>query len=726
MLRNMSSMYSASDYGKKEEALHRLFRIQLDDARNYFSTIIKPRLDRSYKLYIAYAGDRQTQIKTWQANIFVPYTLAVVETMLPRILDARPDFTVLGRNQDDQLKAEKQQQLGDYFWERAKMDATTEDFVRSALIYGTGFLQVSWKKDVRKLKFLQTKDVTDNKKYKWVEEERTFYDAPYCEWVDNYSLWYDWHNSARASKQYWFKRMVLSEAEIRRRYPMADEKRLLMALASPGGDLVDYASIRQQVRTTHDKVFKGADTSTIWGSSTSVFGSDRYGSTDDTMKMYECFEWIRPFDDSYSVMVGASYVPIFKKAAMPIPYDFKEAPFIETTYLKIPGEFEGYGFPLILENQQTMLNMVKNQRLDAATLSIHKMWIVNPLANVSKDELVTRPFGIIYSIDPNGVKEIQFSDIKPSAYKEEEMLKNDMQYASGVDDFSMGTGGSLNGGGATAVRHLRESTLERVRLFVNHLGDAYSDVLRYWIDMQRQLFTKTMTIRVIGADGKEMFPLIEKDDLCGFFDYKASVLPSIAGQQDVKKKQDMDLFQLLVNIPPEVSGIDVRKLISRTIQSWGWSLDSISKPQDQMGGQAPGGMPGAPEGTDPAALMAMMGQGGGMPPPGMDPNAMGGMPQGAPAAPNISTKTIPAGVLSNALAMLRDPESQGSPFQQLGTPVNLLNAGSPPTPRGVSARPGPTSNPRGLNRTGKVNTTVNTNKKTSTESNLVNRAANIN
>ena len=58
---------------------------------------------------------------------------------------------------------------------------------------------------------------------------------------------YDWHNTARKSKQFWFKRLVLTESEIRRRYPMADKKRLQMAIDSPGGDLVDYAAIRQDL-----------------------------------------------------------------------------------------------------------------------------------------------------------------------------------------------------------------------------------------------------------------------------------------------------------------------------------------------------------------------------------------------------------------------------------------------------------------------------------------------
>jgi hypothetical protein len=733
-------IYSASDFGSKEIELQRLFRLQRDDARNYFLTVIKPRLDRSYKLYIAYGGDRQREIKKWQSNVQIPYVQAAVETMVPRIIDARPEFTVLGRNEDDQMKAQKQQELMDYFWEVAGMDSTTEDFVRATLIYGIGFLQVSWKKDVRKLKYLRTKDIA-SKKYEWKEEEKTYFDGPMCEWVDNYTLWYDWHNTARRSKQFWFKRIVLTGGEIRRRYPMADKERLQLALNSPGGDLIDYAAIRQQVRTTNLYTTKDSASQMISASGT-VYGTDKYFSTqDDTLKMYEVYEWWRPFDDAYSVIVGGSNVPIFKNGVMPIPMDFKEAPFIDASYLKIPGEFEGYGLPLILESPQIMLNLVKNQRLDAATLSIHKMWIVNPLANINKDELVTRPFGIIYSIDPNGVREIQFSDIKISAYKEEELLKNDMQYASGVDDFSMGVGGGSNS--ATEVRHLRESTLERVRMFVNHLGDAYADILRYWMDMTRQLFTDKMTIRIIGENGQQEFPLIEKDDLKGNYDYRATVLPSIAGQDEVRKKQDMDLYQLLINLP----FVDPQKLTARVITNWGWTLEGISKPEGEVQPQiGPDGQP-IPGAQDPAAMMAAMGGSapGGAPSQGMpalppspqdmslSQGGMGGPGFDGAGGPGI--QLMPRSSLRHVVSHLRRSGesygSGGSSYSQFSEPVNLLRQGGiPPTPKGV---PVPDKsqyrmpNIAGHNRKpgGKVDTNIKLRNTTSTQSGVLNRAFNI-
>ena len=711
---NNINSYVASTFGKEENDLMTTFYLQFHDARSNFLYNIRPRLDRSYKLYVGYIGDRQMQIKKWQSNVFVPYIQSVVETLMPRILDARPDFTVQGRNEESQQKAEKQQQLGDYTWEVSKMDSTMEDMVRSALIYGTGFLQVYWKKDVRKLKYLKTKDLLE-KKYKYETREKVYYDAPYCEWVDNYSLWYDWHNTNRSSKQYWFKRYVLTAPEIKRKYPGADKKRLELALKNAGGDLNDYASLRINTKTTQDLITRSA--STLYGPLRNQ-GGDKYNTFGDpALKMYEVIEWYRPFEDEFSVHVGGSYVPILKGASIPFPYDFKESPFIETPYLKLPGEFEGIGLPMILENPQIMLNTIKNQRLDAATLSIHKMWIVNPLANINKDQLVTRPFGIIYSTDPNGVREVQFSDIKASAYKEEDLLKSDMRYSSGVDDFSMGA--SSGSSSATEVRHLRESTLERVRLFVNHLGNSLSDVMRYWMDMSRQFYTKPMVIRILGDDGKLTFPLIEKDDLCGMFDYKASVLPSIAGQNDVKKKQDMDLFQLLITLP----FVDQRKLTSKVLMDWNWSLDSISKTAEEenaMGMDQGNGEEVPQEGQDM--------QGMEMDPTQMGMSADGSMPaeSTAPSLTNINSST-----LGNALSMLRKSGEQPG-FSQANTPINLLNSkAQPPTVKGVGGTGGirnKTTNLRGLNRKvggGKVNTNLNMSGKTSVESSLLNRVNNI-
>jgi hypothetical protein len=233
--------------------------------------------------------------------------------------------------------------------------------------------------------------------------------------------------------------------------------------------------------------------------------------------------------------------------------------------------------------------------------------------------------------------------------------------------------------------------------------------MRYWMDMSRQFFTKDMVIRIVGDDGETIFPLIQKSDLEGRFDYRASVLPSIAGQQDIKKKQDMDLFQLLINLP----FVDPQKLTQKVLADWNWTLDSVVKGEDEAQPQlGPDGQP-------------MLGPDGQPLPPAEDPIAamMGGSPEVAP--PSTGTKNIPPDVARGALAMLRKGTGAPapSPFAQASTPINLLTGGMPPTAPRI---PLPTSNSRGMNRTGKVNTNTSPSSINSNpESQLMNRASSL-
>jgi len=236
-------------------------------------------------------------------------------------------------------------------------------------------------------------------------------------------------------------------------------------------------------------------------------------------------------------------------------------------------------------------------------------------------------------------------------------------------------------------------------------------VMRYWISMYRQFFTKDMTIRITGDNGQVGFPIIQKDDLLGEYDFRAVVNPAIAGQNDIKKKQDMDLFQLLVTLP----FIDPEKLTSKVLYDWNWNLESVRKTEQEQ----PVGPDGQP--MDPA--MAEEGQ-------GLEQMPMGEqnvLPRGSQIPPEIAAEVM---------RMLGGGMEQGSQFagqgpsavSEMARPVNLLQKENqaPPTPRGVKA-PSKTTNTRGLNRKvgGKVDTNIPLKNTSSPESSLMNRALNI-
>lgn len=693
--------YDASRYG--ESAFFNKFWLQREDARMHFTSVIRPRLDKSYKLYTSFVGDRGAKIKPWQANIFVPYIQAAVETLMPRILDARPDLGVISRNEKSRDKAPKVKMLLDYDWEKSKGDDHLEDIVRSSLVYGSGYGLAYWKTDVRKQQFLDAKKSKKGRDGKikavWKEEERTFYDGPAVEWVDNYDLWYDWHNVRRESKQFWFRRRVLTAPEIRFLYPMADPVRIDMGLRKRVGDWTDYAVVRRDTKAVSPLAIRDSGSGYYSGGA----GGQIYATNQDPdLFMHEVFEWWRPFEDAYAVMVND--VPILPGGAIPIPYNHKETPIFSIPFMRLPGEFEGVGLPLILESPQLMLNTIKNQRIDSATLRIHTPFVVNPLANVNRDDLVVQPFGIIWSSDPNGVRELQLGDVKQSAYEEEQLLKSDLRYASGVDDFSMGSGGA-GSTSATEVRHLRESTLERVRLFINHLGSGLSDMERWWIDMRRQFWRGAVERRIIGVDGQEQFVPIESDDLKGEFEFKATVTPSIAGQSDVDKKQAMDLFQLLSQVP----GIDLDKLFGFVVSKFNMSLNDF-KTQDKANPMAQ-----QPVGPDGQPLPPQGAQSG--PPPAPDLQAMLGGPQAqAPAMDPSVLQSLLGG------AGVQFSADQANPYAQASSPIDLTSpeamGGTPPTAPGIP-------NPSGANMNGKVNTTIPNSGNVSTGDRVMAQALNL-
>jgi hypothetical protein len=296
------------------------------------------------------------------------------------------------------------------------------------------------------------------------------------------------------------------------------------------------------------------------------------------------------------------------------------------------------------------------------------MWRVNPNAGIDKRQLQVRPFGIIWTQDPNGVAPVEFSDVKPSAYTEETLLKQDMAYATGIDDASRGV---QSGGSATEVRHLREATLERLRLFINHLGEGFSTMFRLWISDWRQFMTKEVHVRIVGKDGVVSYPVIQKGDLDGSFDFRAMVTPSIAGKNDVERKQVMDMLQLLMPLSQQ-GIIPVESLLNWALKAFNVSLDTF-KSQVQAEGEQE--VPTIPPGSD---LEAFLGE----------------------EAP----QSLDMGQVNAVMAKMGlPPMQQGgqNAFNALNRPVSLDGKSMPP------AAPD-TTNPRGLSRGpgAKVNTAL--------------------
>lgn len=558
----------------QEKVLLRRFELDYSTVKNEFLSYRKDRFDHFYKLYRAYGGDRAAKIKDWQSNVSIPYVFSVIETLMPRVLGSRPEFMITPRGQEDVPKSIMLQHVYDYIWEMTKMDAKIPMFVKQAIMYGTSIGKTRWEKRWTTSSILTEIEEEEGKKLpKYKQVSKLIYDNPQFDEVDLYDFYPDKMasdiNRGSNPARYVYQRYLMTKDQLESQYKSAKNLNFVKAGRGNGFgsmDFTDYKLVRREVLANRNKLY------------TTSGGGDKYGEQGSSL-----IETVERWEGNRYI-VRANGVPIIN---MPNPYSHGMIPYTKLVFVEMPGEFNGIGISELLENMQVMLNTIKNQRIDNVTMLIHKMWIVDPLANINKSDLIVKPFGIIYSQNPNGVRPVEFSDVKASSYTEEEKLKNDMRNATGVDDYSRGAGAGA--GSATEASYLREATLERVKLFLRNLETCFGDVMQQWYALIVDFFPDEKVFRLVNKDGVYYFPTLKKEDYTGEFDFRVGANSTVASSVELRKKQDMDLFQLLFQLP----FVDQRNLVIKILGDFGWDSDFILKTnQDTTGaeGGAPGGL----------------------------------------------------------------------------------------------------------------------------------------
>lgn len=71
-------------------------------------------------------------------------------------------------------------------------------------------------------------------------------------------------------------------------------------------------------------------------------------------------------------------------------------------------------------------------RIDRQHLDIFKTFFVSNKETIDEDEAIIAPSRFVYVDDPNSIRPLEYRDINPSAYHEEELLKQDGRDVTGI------------------------------------------------------------------------------------------------------------------------------------------------------------------------------------------------------------------------------------------------------------------------------------------------------
>ncbi|MDO8590527.1 MAG: hypothetical protein Q7R65_00955 [bacterium] len=570
------------------------FNSEYDEAKKNFLYYYKPEFDRGYKLFSSFNGDRAEQLErtndgeVWQSNVFIPQVFSYIKTFLQKTVGITPDFKLEGKN-NEALK-----DLILWLWEVGMSDDLIDYFLQ-VFICGTTIGKDFLRKETKKKRQKEVGIVDKIKKLIFKTATSKIIFRPDFDPVDIYNFYPHPRMKKIADPFPVFHRYVLTLDEMKAQYPDINDsvwKQFLNnegEVVKSGGDTTDYAYVRKEVLIQLRKSIRETTkaSSPIEGNPNNPV---QMPTTSD--KLFEVVErWI---DDRFTVFLPMEGTPVEIKDG-DNPYDHEQKPYSRTGFFPRPFSFYWLGIPKLVDHLQELLNSITNQRVDAVTMKIHSMIAAAPVAlpGYKQSTITVKPLGILWTNDPNSVRELKFGDVNSSAFVEPDHIKEAMRIAVGIDEFTT-TAGADRKETATVASFMREATLEGVKLFLIMLRGSYIMHFDHWISMIKQFWTKksVMPDKAIAILTRHGLITEADESVNGLFDdeYEMSLesTSSLASSSELKKSKDLELWGLIKDVNElidaetgTVYSVKKFKILMKLFEDYGWEPTNYITEQKQ-------------------------------------------------------------------------------------------------------------------------------------------------
>jgi len=460
-----------------------------------------------YELYRSYLGSGKLP---WRSNLFIPKTFEIIETVAPRIVQAQKTFKALPVEGMDVLNADAYTDLLKFQFQKTDMEDVIEEWVKETLIYGTGFVKVTWgKNDMPSPEVVDIYDIFPDPKARFLEEakyviHRVYRDIEDLEENPNYDR--------KAIER--LKKIDISTRD-------NEERMQRLSLAGITAD-------------------------------------------DGKRKRFEILEYWGKFEGKdYLIAVERSTQELLRCDESPYKTGL---PFVVARDQLIPHELYGIGEIEPIESLQNELNDVRNQRMDNVKLALNKMWKVQAGGVQFEDELVSRPGGIIHETRQGGIEQFEMGDVTNSGYQEEPIIKSDMERTTGANTAMAGAlvspmggtqGGVLNRT-ATAYQGSINQGDKRFNSKVNQIKRGLIKLGRKFLELDQQFMDKPQMIRILGKKGEKMME-VQPEDIKSNFDLTIEVEYLDEFQ---RMQQDQQIAQSMANVP----GFDIAKFMVDSLE----------------------------------------------------------------------------------------------------------------------------------------------------------------
>jgi hypothetical protein len=484
-----------------------------------------------YKLYRSYIKELADKDKG-KANLFVPMTFSLVETVLPRItrtlFSSRPYIHVIPRNKLSVDNAPLVESWLDFIWcDRMNIPFHAHLWIKQALMYGYSPAKLTWFRDQRTVKTKKPKYLLNIPLQPFLlghvdqEEMQTLYNAPKFELIDIFDFWLDPLGTCIEDSRYVIQRAYLDEKELLRMKDLGLYKHIDKIIKNR--NTMDVAEYRKQRMSSVGLSF---------GMST---------TPDDVYVVDEIWK-----NDRCITVINKQWVVRDSKN----PFWHGKKPFVELVDHPIPFESYSIGEIQPIKYQQHELNSVRNQRMDNVNMSINSVWLRRKMSNVKRTDLVSKP-GHVIDVDDleKDVKRLDMGHVSPQSYQEENLIKRDMENALGVFDNVRGQSGDSTD---TATEIVRLQQAAEARFYEKVMvmeSQGIQPLANMAVALSQQFINEAQEVPQVVGD-QVNFLEIGPDEVAGQYQYLlvSNAMDSIANR-DVRRQSLLSLYELVGQNP---------------------------------------------------------------------------------------------------------------------------------------------------------------------------------
>lgn len=236
------------------------------------------------------------------------------------------------------------------------------------------------------------------------------------------------------------------------------------------------------------------------------------------------------------------------------PYWHGRRPFVKLVYFPIENRFYGEGLCEMLEQIQEAISARYNQRSDNITLANLKMFLKR------RGVKGLQPGDPLYSgkqievLDVNNdIRELNMSEVYPSTFNEETLLRDYYQRLSGLNDAIFGSAMPVTRTTASAQLALLQEQAKRIDLTIRDIRKQRNKVGWFALQLYFQFGTNGKGVAWLGQRGmavEGIFSLPKRVTELGLA-IKAQVPTSLQNRQ-VKRENSLAMFNLLVQLYKEL------------------------------------------------------------------------------------------------------------------------------------------------------------------------------